>query len=48
MDEPMGNHIFGFMKARLNNGKLYATYYYTFDQLTWKAWNAPIFDLIKR
>ena len=33
---------------RLAGGKLYSTYYYSYDALAWKAWNAPVFDLIKK
>jgi hypothetical protein len=33
---------------RLTEGKLYATYYYSYDALTWKAWNAPVFDLVNK
>ena len=33
---------------RLAGGKLYATYYYSYDAYAWKAWNAPVFDLINK
>ena len=43
----MGNHVYGFLKARLIEGKLYGTYYYTTDEVTWDVWHAPVFDLLK-
>ena len=39
--------VYGFMKSRLYDGKLFNTYYYTYDKKEWKTWDSPVFDLIK-
>ena len=42
------NNVYGFMKARVFEGMLYATYYYTNDKVNWKEWQAPALDLLLR
>jgi len=42
------NGVYGFMKARVFEGMLYATYYYTNDKVNWKEWQAPALDLLLR
>jgi len=41
------SNVYGFMKSKIASGKLYSTYYYTKDLMTWKTWDAPVHDLTK-
>ena len=47
MKEPMGNHVYGFLKAKVVDSKLYGTYYYTTDKINWNVWHAPVFALVE-
>ena len=42
-DWEKGN-IYGFLKHRLQDNKLYATYYFTEDTKSWSTYDAPAFD----
>ena len=41
---PKKDKVFGFLKSRLIEGKLYGTYYYSTDLVKWKNWQAPVFE----
>ena len=35
--------VYGFLKHRIADGKLYATYYYTSNKKDWSTYEAPAF-----
>ena len=38
--------VYGFLKQRISNDKLYSTYYYTSDKKNWETYDTPAHDLM--